>query len=174
MSKSQAARQRTGHAGLNDAKMRGKLAEQFLYGECVAFAEALRQRTKWPLLVVIDGWIGPDEDPDLYGWLHVGLKGPDGMFIDAKGPRTLDEVLNEYCEYADPRDRLGGDVAVIELPWKEAKAKLGLTRENFYRKDELTHEEAERLADYWAKALTEELRAERTARYKQNQKTLTT
>jgi hypothetical protein len=66
------------------AQITPEMIETFAYGECVALASAMRRHTGWPYAIA---WL--DEST----FNHVGVRTPDGRFLDICGAHTDVEVL---------------------------------------------------------------------------------
>jgi hypothetical protein len=76
---------------------------------CPHFAIALHQLTGWPLSLLVDEanyekW-GNEEYPTI---AHVFVTRPDGLAVDAKGPRTTDEIKRDFFDLEEPRIRRVG------------------------------------------------------------------
>ncbi|MCF7816032.1 MAG: hypothetical protein K9M10_01175 [Candidatus Pacebacteria bacterium] len=69
-----------------DSDERGLLHElvlkQFLDGDCYAFALAVSEGTKWPMVGLFEGSVAR----------HACIKTPDGMFFDARGFVTNEDI----------------------------------------------------------------------------------
>lgn len=70
--------------------------EYFTHGQCGALAYEIHQLTGWSLGLISDQPVG---SPDYMG--HLFVFDSDGLVVDIKGRRTLDEVRDEwyFCPY---------------------------------------------------------------------------
>lgn len=80
--------------------------DTFTGGDCWRLAKELHERTGWPVLVVGDG---------KGNWVHMGVRGPEGDFIDVYGASTDAQETSEFA-WNNP------DFGVHELDQDEADA----------------------------------------------------
>lgn len=69
--------------------------DRFKNGDCWRLAIELHKRTGWPL------WVLADEcsDEGVLGWFHVGVKHPDGRYVDIDGAQSFDELYDAWEWY---------------------------------------------------------------------------
>jgi hypothetical protein len=67
----------------------------FLYGDCHMMAEYLRDNYDLPVVTVMGSFSG-DEDLEGQEWAHILNVLPNGLFVDALGTHTEEEVLNNW------------------------------------------------------------------------------
>lgn len=69
--------------------------EVFTLKWCHVLADSLHERTGWPVVVVGDGPSGR------VGWVHAGVRMPDGRILDVEGAHHPWEWLDEWGEIVD-------------------------------------------------------------------------
>lgn len=70
--------------------------ELFSFGYCHLLAAALYERTGWPLVVI------EQAKPSLggaWGWAHVGILTPAGLFLDIDGATSQFEIERDWQRY---------------------------------------------------------------------------
>lgn len=81
---------------------------------CYQLANELHQATGWPVVVVGDGPQGS------VGWVHAGVRRPDGKIVDVRGAHDEVEWIDQWAEWVDAYgededDYDGDDVGVNGL-----------------------------------------------------------
>ena len=89
--------------------MKAEDIHYYMSEACPHFAIALNQLTGWRLYMLVDEanyetW-GDEEYPTI---AHVFVERPDGIAVDVKGPRTTDEIKDDFYDLEEPRiERVG-------------------------------------------------------------------
>lgn len=83
----------------------------FTRGQCHALADAISARTGWEVVVLSDG---PD---GVVGWVHAGVRTPNGTIVDVRGEHDELDWLDQWAEmvdsYGEKHDAYdGGNVAI--------------------------------------------------------------
>ena len=102
-------------------------AYDWLWGDCVALALALHERTGWPIVQVVgerDGRQG----------FHVGVRMPDGRVLDGEGAHGREAWLAAYAadrmtrEEFEPRDTPEARAVMHAARGAAARVIAGLAR----------------------------------------------
>ena len=93
---------------------------------CWVLAHKLNEQTGWPMVVVSDG---PDGK---VGWVHAGVRAPDGRIIDYYGAHEPGAWIDAWAESIHVEGLDGNDMADLGWDWEVDGDKI-----NVYPWDEL-------------------------------------
>lgn len=91
--------------------------DEFTMRTCDRLAWVLHSRTGWPVIAIAVEEEGDDPDAPGLGWIHTGVRQPDGRILDVEGSRELDEWLDARGEWPDALEVWAQEVTdfVVEL-----------------------------------------------------------
>ncbi len=97
----------------------GEARRVFKRGACAALAIAIYDKTKWPIIAIVD------QNGSVVHWT---VRRPDNKLIDVDGGHTQEALIAEYTGHCDD----GGQAAAIDSTRDEA------TKRFYNSQDELT------------------------------------